>query len=232
MTRPEMAPASTLLLVSVFVIATCGLVYELIAGTLASYLLGDSVTQFSTVIGVYLSAMGVGSWLSGRLERDLLAVFVRTEILIGLVGGGSAAALFLLFDQVSAFRVPLYSIVAVIGVLVGVEIPLLLRILQDRIVFKDLVARVFTFDYIGASFASLLFPLVLVRHLGLIRSSFLFGMMNVGVALWLLFSLGDEIRWVRVHRGAGLLALVALVVGFVTADRIMGAPRPGCMRTR
>ncbi|MGI4939228.1 MAG: polyamine aminopropyltransferase, partial [Janthinobacterium lividum] len=122
-----MAPASTLLLVSVFVIATCGLVYELIAGTLASYLLGDSVTQFSTVIGVYLSAMGVGSWLSGRLERDLLAVFVRTEILIGLVGGGSAAALFLLFDQVSAFRVPLYSIVAVIGVLVGVEIPLLLR---------------------------------------------------------------------------------------------------------
>jgi spermidine synthase len=50
-----------LLLISVFVIATAGLVYELIAGTLASYLLGDSVTQFSTVIGVYLSSMGVGS---------------------------------------------------------------------------------------------------------------------------------------------------------------------------
>ncbi len=224
---PTLQPASTLLLVSVFVIATCGLVYELIAGTLASYLLGDSVTQFSTVIGVYLSAMGVGSWLSGRLERDLLAVFVRTEILIGLVGGGSAAALFLLFDHVGAFRVPLYATVAVIGVLVGVEIPLLLRILQDRIVFKDLVARVFTFDYIGALFASLLFPLVLVPHLGLIRSSFLFGIMNVGVALWLLYSLGDEIRWVRTHRGAGLLALAALVAGFVTADRIMEAAEAG-----
>ena len=209
-----------LLLVSVFVIATCGLVYELIAGTLASYLLGDSVTQFSTVIGVYLSAMGVGSWLSGRLERDLLALFVRVEILIGLVGGFSAAALFLLFDQVTSFRIPLYGIVFVIGVLVGVEIPLLLRILQARFAFKDLVARVFTFDYIGALFASLLFPLVLVPHLGLIRSSFLFGMMNVGVALWLLFALGAEMRWVRTHRAGGIAALIALVAGFVYADRI------------
>ena len=65
--EPQARPG--LLLVSVFVIATCGLVYELIAGTLASYLLGDSVTQFSTVIGVYLFAMGVGSFLSGRIER-------------------------------------------------------------------------------------------------------------------------------------------------------------------
>ena len=215
------AAMPALLLVSVFVIATCGLVYELIAGTLASYLLGDSVTQFSTVIGVYLSAMGVGSWLSSRLERDLLALFIRTEILIGLVGGFSAALLFLLFDQVTSFRIPLYGTVGVIGVLVGVEIPLLLRILQARFAFKDLVARVFTFDYIGALFASLLFPLVLVPHLGLIRSAMLFGILNVAVALWLLFSLGDEVRWVRAHRVSGLVALVALIVGFVYADRIM-----------
>ncbi len=101
-----------LLLISVLAIATCGLVYELIAGTLASYLLGDSVTQFSTVIGAYLFAMGIGSWLSGRIERDLLMLFVRVEILIGLVGGGSAALLFLLFGQVNAFRLPLYATVA------------------------------------------------------------------------------------------------------------------------
>src|ERR1700685_2933129 len=109
---PRTAATPTLLLVSVFVIATCGLVYELIAGTLASYLLGDSVTQFSTVIGVYLSAMGAGSFLSGRVERDLLVLFVRTEILIGLIGCFSASLLFVLFDQVTSFRIPLYGIVA------------------------------------------------------------------------------------------------------------------------
>jgi spermidine synthase len=217
--RPGTTPA--LLLASVFVIATCGLVYELIAGTLASYLLGDSVTQFSTVIGVYLSAMGIGAYLSARVERDLLALFVRTEMLIGLTGGFSAAVLFVLFDQVTSFRIPLYGILAVVGILVGVEIPLLLRILRDEFAFKELVARVLTFDYIGALFASLLFPLVLVPHLGLIRSSFLFGIVNVAVALWLLFSLGPKIRWVRAHRAAAMAVLTALVVGFVYADRIM-----------
>jgi spermidine synthase len=215
------AAMPALLLTSVFVIATCGLVYELIAGTLASYLLGDSVTQFSTVIGVYLSAMGVGSFLSAKVERDLLVLFVRTEILIGLVGGFSAAAMFLLFGEVASFRIPLYGILAVVGVLVGVEIPLLLRILRDRIVFKDLVAQVLTFDYIGALFASLLFPLVLVPHLGLIRSSFMFGILNVVVALWLLFTLGQGMRWVRVHRVSAVIVLMILVAGFVYADRIM-----------
>ncbi len=212
---------TVLLFASVFAVATCGLVYELIAGTLASYLLGDSVTQFSTVIGVYLFAMGVGSFLSGRIERDLLGVFVRTEILIGLVGGFSAAALFLLFGSVASFRIPLYGIVGAVGVLVGVEVPLLLRILHGQFAFKDLVARVFSFDYIGALFASLLFPLVLVPHLGLVRSSFLFGMINVGVALWLLWSFGGSIRGATLHRAAGLIALAALTTGFVAADRIM-----------
>ncbi len=216
--RPAAMPA--LLLASVLAIATCGLVYELIAGTLASYLLGDSVTQFSTVIGAYLFAMGVGSWLSGRIERDLLVLFVRVEILIGLIGGGSAAMLFLLFGQVSSFRIPLYGTVGAIGVLVGVEIPLLLRILKDSYALKDLIARVFTFDYVGALFASLLFPLVLVPHLGLVRSSFLFGMLNTGVALWLLYAL-QPATWVRRHRGAALAAMATLLAGFIYADRIM-----------
>src|SRR5580704_5074241 len=74
---PGAVATPTLLLVSVFVIATCGLVYELIAGTLASYLLGDSVTQFSTVIGTYLFAMGIGSWLSRYITSQLLATFVK-----------------------------------------------------------------------------------------------------------------------------------------------------------
>jgi len=122
---------STALLFSALVVASCGLVYELLAGTLASYLLGDSVTQFSTVIGAYLFAMGLGSWLSRHVREQLVESFVRIEILVGLVGGTSAAVLYLLFSEVSEFRVALYALVGLIGVLVGLEIPLLLRILQD-----------------------------------------------------------------------------------------------------
>src|SRR6516165_9948574 len=91
-----------LLLLSVFVVATCGLIYELIAGTLASYLLGDSVTQFSTIIGVYLFAMGIGSWLSKFAQEHLIRLFILTELLIAVVGGGSAALLFALFPEVES----------------------------------------------------------------------------------------------------------------------------------
>src|SRR5688572_11928041 len=82
------------LLLSVMVVATCGLVYELISATMASYLLGDSVTQWSLVIGVYLSAMGLGSWLSKYVVARLHARFIQVQLVIALVGGYSATALF------------------------------------------------------------------------------------------------------------------------------------------
>ena len=59
-----------------------------------------------------------------------------------------------------------------------------MRILSDRLGFRDLVAQVLTFDYLGALAVSLAFPLVLVPRLGLIRTAFLFGLLNALVALW------------------------------------------------
>src|SRR4026208_160696 len=82
------------LYLNVFVVAICGLVYELLAGTLGSYLLGDSVTQFSLVIGLYLSARGVGAWRSRRLERGLVRRFLEIELAVAVVGGASAPVLF------------------------------------------------------------------------------------------------------------------------------------------
>ena len=90
-------PIEVALLASVFVVAACGLIYELAAGALASYVLGDSVLQFSTIIGTYLFAMGVGSWLSRYFERQLPAHFLRIELLVALVGGAMPALLFLGF---------------------------------------------------------------------------------------------------------------------------------------
>ncbi|MDB5696003.1 MAG: spermidine synthase [Sphingomonas bacterium] len=206
------------LLLSAFVVATCGLVYELLAGTLASYLLGDSVTQFSTVIGTYLFAMGIGSWCSRYVRRDELRVFVRVEVLIAAIGGASAAVLFLLFDRVDDFRLPLYGLVLVIGALVGLEIPLLMRILEGRLEFGDLVAKVLTFDYIGALAASLLFPLLLVPHLGLIRTGFLFGFFNVAVAIALILMLPD--KRLRGELWAAILVSAALIAGFFGAERV------------
>ncbi len=212
---------SYVLLFSVFVIATCGLVYELIAGALASYLLGDSVTQFSTIIGVYLFSMGIGSFFSKYVNKNLIGKFVQVELLIGLIGGFSAAILFVSFEYITSFRILLYGLVSITGTLVGFEIPILMRIMQTHFEFKDLVSKVFTFDYIGALLASLLFPLYLVPHLGLVRSAFLFGIFNVLVAIWTLYLFKDEIPWVRLMKGSAFATLISLVLGFIYSDRIV-----------
>ncbi len=211
---------AAVLLTSVLLIAACGLIYELVAGALASYLLGDSVTQFSTVIGTYLCAMGVGSWLSRHIGRGLVARFVTVELLVALVGGCSSAVLFLAFVYTGAFRLVLYTLVAVIGVLVGLEIPLLMRILRDRFTFKDVVANVLTFDYLGALGASILFPILLVPHLGLVRSALLFGLVNAAVALWSTLLFRRQLGAPRLLIGACVIVLGLLAAGMAGANRI------------
>jgi spermidine synthase len=215
------SPLVILLLISVFVVATCGLIYELLASTIASYLLGDSVTQFSTVIGTYLFAMGIGSWASRYVTKDELPLFIRVELLIALIGGCSAAALFMLFPYVASFRLVLYGIVFIIGGLVGLEIPLLMRILKARFSFNDTVSNVLTFDYIGALAASLLFPLLLVPQIGLVRTGFLFGLMNVAVAIAVLFVIpADRGRRMIADKVAAFAILILLGAGMVFAERL------------
>jgi len=211
-----------LLLISVTVIATCGLIYELVAGALASYLLGDSVTQFSTIIGVYLFAMGVGSYLSKYLRpSSLLLTFVVVEILIGIIGGLSSTALFILFNYIQSFRLTLYGLMFTTGLLVGIEIPLMMQILKKEFVFEDLVANVFSFDYAGALLASLAFPLFFVPKLGLIRTSLFFGLINISVAIILIFFKQKELKRLFTLKVVSLSSFLLLLVCFVMGESVM-----------
>src|ERR1043166_7700938 len=188
-----------ILFLNVLVIATCGLVYELLAGTLASYVLGDSVTQFSIIIGIYLSALGA-----------------------------SAPLLFLSFAHLSFFHVVLYGDVFLIGVLVGLEIPLLMRILKDHLDFKELVARVLAFDYVGALIASLLFPIFLVPKLGLVRTSLLFGILNASVGLWATWLMRPIISGsVTRLRAQACVVMALLLIAFVKADTLTSLAEDG-----
>ncbi len=216
--RRYLSPA---LLASVVVIATSGLIYELIAGTIASYVLGDSVAQFSFIIGFYLFAMGVGSYASKLFERDLLRRFVEIELGVALVGGFSAPLLFLVYTSFGAFRAALYLVVLLVGVLVGLEIPLLIRLLEFRLALKDLVARVLSLDYVGALVASLLFPLVLLPRIGIHHTSMLFGLLNAAVALAATFLLPLEHRKKWRLRAQCVVVAAALAGGMAGFDRLL-----------
>src|ERR1700682_371201 len=211
-----------LLFISVLLIAACGLIYELIAGTVASYLVGDSVFQFSTVIGSYLFAMGIGSFLSRFVHRGLAYHFVWIELVVALVGGFSSALLFLAFAFTQGFQIFLYLIVIVLGILVGLEIPLLMRIIRDRYHFHEVVSHVLTFDYIGALFASILFPVVLVPYLGLVRSALFFGVVNAAVALWSTFLFKGQLPSPRRLQIMCVIVMIVLTAGLANGKRITG----------
>ena len=211
---------SIALFLSILLVAACGLIYELIAGTVASYLVGDSVFQFSTVIGTYLFAMGIGSFLSRYVRGNLARQFIRVEIFVAIVGGFSSTVLFLAFAFTQGFELLLYLVVVAVGTLVGLEIPLLMRLIKHRYRFQDAVSHVLTFDYLGALFASVLFPLVLVPKLGLIRSALFFGVVNAAVALWSTRLFADQLERPRRLQAACVLTIAVLSAALLGGARI------------
>jgi spermidine synthase len=215
------SPIEVTLLASVFVVAACGLLYELAAGALASYLLGDSVLQFSTIIGAYLFAMGIGSWLSRYIETQLPSHFLRIELIVGLVGGLMPAALFVAHAYAPGpFRWLLYGLVLAVGILVGLEIPLVMRIMKRNYALKDLVSQVLTFDYLGALAVSVAFPLLFVPTMGLVRTGLFFGLLNAGVALLALLLFRHQLPNFRLHLAACLAVLATLAGAFAGAEHI------------
>ncbi|MCK5726285.1 MAG: polyamine aminopropyltransferase [Thiotrichaceae bacterium] len=175
---------SGILLISILIVALCGIAYELIISTVSSYLLGNSVYQFSLTIGFFMFAMGVGSYFTKLLSDRLIQNFINIEIIISLVGGICSILLFIVFPQVRAlYDVTMYSLILIIGALVGMEIPILMRIMEHKQSTGDSIANVLSLDYIGALIGSVAFPLFLLPHLGLVQSSFAIGLINILTAL-------------------------------------------------
>lgn len=173
----------TTLLVSVLIISICAITYELVIATLSSYLLGNSVAQFSFTIGLFLFAMGIGSLLSSRIKENELRWFITIEIVIGVAGGFSASILYAVFALADVYYyLAMFTIIMIIGICSGLEIPLLTRIVATREEIGQALANVLSVDYLGALLASLAFPLILLPALGVTLTAFLTGLLNIAVA--------------------------------------------------
>ncbi|RMG67530.1 MAG: polyamine aminopropyltransferase [Bacteroidetes bacterium] len=210
------------LLTSVFIIATCGILYELLISTISSYFQGSSILHFSLVIGLFLSFMGVGSYLSRYLEKDLLQWFIRLEILLSLIGGGATFLLYLAFSLTSYFYGAAFLLIALLGTLIGIEIPILTRVVRQYESLRDAMAKVLSFDYLGALLASVAFPLILLPTLGTMRTAFVVGLLNLSVAVlntWLFRAeLPSYRRLLAVCGGLGAV----LLAGFIYSFQLVG----------
>ena len=214
------------LLGAVLVVATCGLLYELVVGTLSSYLLGNSALQFSLTIGGFMTAMGIGSLLARRVRGDALVWFVGVELGVAAVGGAAAAVLYAAYTYTGAYHVAMGLIVLAIGVLVGLEIPLVTRLLGGgrrlgASDLKDTVANVLAVDYLGALVAAVAFPLLLLPVLGVMRTSFVTGAVNLAVVVACLAAFRAELerrgRW-RPLALATVLVAIPLAAGAVGSE--------------
>lgn len=212
----DMRSRAPALLFALFVVSACGLTYELLAGAMASYLLGSAVLWYSLTIGTFLTAMGGGAWLSRFVHRDLLDTFVAVEIALGVAGGIAGPLLFLAFATTSLYEIGLFATIVGLGAMVGVEIPLLTRWLEPHGGLRGTLADVLAIDYLGALAASIAFPLLLLPWLGLVRTWVVVGLVNVAVAGLTLGLFRDQLARPRrllvgvVGGAVGLLALLAV----------------------
>lgn len=208
-----------LIFATVFLLSTCGLAYQLLAGAVASYVLGDSVTQFSLVIGMFLSAMGAGAFVSKSLEPPG-RLFVESSLAAALIGGMSCELLLITFPRSAFFRPILYGVVLTTGALIGVALPLLLRVLRRQMALRELAARALAVDYVGAVVGSLVLSLLAVPKLGLARTSLLFGVAQALSALLATYALGPSVgppKWLRFKCG---LTATGLFLLFLLSPRL------------
>lgn len=172
----------------------CSLLYELLLAHTMGLLFGDTVIQYSLTIGIYLFSLGIGSFLTDRLKNARGALF-WVEIALSIIG--SVAAIILLFNQdfillskLFGDGLPLWIVNAIfylpvlaIGILSGMEIPLFYRIAEGS---SDL-SRVLAYDYFGSLVAAVLFPLVLLPAFGMVSVGIITGLLNLVIALCLLY---------------------------------------------
>jgi spermidine synthase len=229
MAEPPTVPDTTytpwkafLLLAAIFSASACAIVYELLIGSTSAYFLGDSVEQFSVTIGLFLASMGLGAWISRAVIDHLLERFIAVELWLAAIGGFSVPILYFAYLYTDGFRYWMLLLIVTIGALVGLELPLLTRMLQQNGGLRTVLSNVLSIDYLGSLAAALLFPYLLLPLLGAFDTSLIAGLLNVGVGLVLLVAFWSQLaRGPRLRLLAlGVVVTCALGLSLITADPI------------
>jgi spermidine synthase len=206
------------LLAAVAACAACGIVYELALLTLSASLNGGGIVATSLIVAGYIAALGAGALLVKPLLAHAAIAFIAVEALLGIIGGLSAAALYVVFAFLEASDGSTWVLAvstALIGGLVGAEVPLLMTLLQQRrTASKDpatdtgrTLANLNAADYLGALIGGLVWPFILLPQLGMIRGAAATGIINLVAAAIVAMFLLRRI----VSAGQLVTALCALV---------------------
>ena len=210
-----------ILMLTTLIISGCSIIYEVLISSVSSYLVGDSIKQFSITIGIYMCAMGVGSYISKFIRKNMFDWFVFVEIGVGFIGGISSIILFLSNIYLESYALIMYLQIIIIGTLVGLEIPLLTRIIESNT--KNLrvtLSSIFSFDYIGGLIGSIAFPLLLLPNLGYFTTAFITGALNIVVSIIIIFSYKDYINNIKIFKAISFITLGIMIFGSIFSENI------------
>lgn len=217
--RLGLNPASVLLCLCMFASGACGIILEYIQASLASMILGNAFEQWAMVIGLMMFWMGFGSLIQARISKErLVYAFIGIEITLALAGGYSPTLTYLSYGYTSHYSLVLYFFVSVIGILIGLEIPVIIRINNDFA--KELstnLGNILSADYIGSLAGALVYVFVLLRFFPITEAAFLTAGMNFLLALiTFIYFTGKQI----IRRNNPLLVIMiitcaAVIFGFM-----------------
>ncbi|MGH8049938.1 MAG: polyamine aminopropyltransferase [Arenimonas sp.] len=206
------------LAVITLITAAAAIVYELLIGTISTYLNGDSTLQYSLTIGVFLAAMGVGAFLAREIESNLVEKLLFIELALALLGGFSGLLLYSAhFSFMSGYLACMVVLLSAIGGLVGMELPILAELLKQQGGIKSAFASTLSYDYFGSLLGALAFPLILLPSLGTVKTAFIVGMINL-VAVTLTVSAADVKHRKKFH-AAFVIASALITLGLFYSAR-------------
>ncbi|ACN16110.1 SpeE2 [Desulforapulum autotrophicum HRM2] len=198
--------------VAMFATGCSGIVAEYVLSTLATYLLGNAIFQWSIVMSMMLFSMGVGSRVSRSFRNHLLDTFIIIEFSLSLFCAASGAIVFGFAAWTEARIFIIYSLALVVGLFIGMEIPLATRINSDYQALRSNISAVMEMDYFGSLLGGLLFAFLLLPFLGLTYTPLVLGSINFAVAGFLFLRFKHLVRSRRLITVLFALVLLVLMV--------------------
>lgn len=205
---------------ALFATGVSGIVAEYLLSTLATYFIGNGLVQWSLIISLMLFAMGLGARFSGHISSQLLQAFIYTELSLSLLVSVSAITAYLAQPFPPLDLLSIYIPAIVIGIMIGMEIPLALRLNEQYTGLRENAASLLEKDYWGSLLGGILFAFVALPFLGMSWTPLVFGLVNFSVALVMMWYWRREVsthHWLL----ALLVALIFLLLAWKTSPLII-----------
>ncbi|GAF01427.1 spermidine synthase [Saccharicrinis fermentans DSM 9555 = JCM 21142] len=174
---------SAILMAAIFATGFSGIVAEYLLSTLASYFLGDSTVQWALIVSTMMFSMGLGSRISKSFESRLTEKFLMLEFILSLVVSFVPLIVYTASAYMQSLSILIYSCSITIGILIGMEIPLVTRINDQYDDLRVNISKVLENDYYGSLLGGVFFAFIGIPFLGINYTPFVLGLVNFSVAI-------------------------------------------------